>query len=141
MGDKAVALARVAVGKVSGDQPGSATKRDPSCSSNCASSDTGKVDGGDGHDQSGGAGAGGIHKESRAATRAANSGANSKFACYEPVYVGRLHNGTRLGRCDSIPRETSPLYVSLLQSHSHTCTHTVNGVHVHAHVHVMHMCI
>ena len=63
MGDKAVALARVAVGKVSGDQPGSATKRDPSCSSNCASSDTGKVDGGDGHDQSGGAGAGGIHKE------------------------------------------------------------------------------
>ena len=30
----------------------------------------------------------------------------------------------------------SPLYVSLLQSHSHTCTHTVNGVHVHAHAHV-----
>ena len=122
MGDKAVALARVAVGKVSGDQPGSATKRDPSCSSNCASSDTGKVDGGDGHDQSGGAGAGGIHKE--------KSGSDAG---------GELS----LGRCDSYlhSRKISPLYVSLLQSHSHTCTHTVNGVHVHAHVHVMHMCI
>ena len=103
MGDKAVALARVAVGKVSGDQPGSATKRDPSCSSNCASSDTGKVDGGDGHDQSGGAGAGGIHKEKSGS----DAGGELKFACYMwegyttahvwggvTAYLVRLHRST-----------------------------------------------
>ena len=99
MGDKAVALARVAVGKVSGDQPGSATKRDPSCSSNCASSDTGKVDGGDGHDQSGGAGAGGIHKEKSGS----DAGGELKFACYmwEGYTTAHVWGGIR---CDSIPR-------------------------------------